>query len=95
MFVTTSIPAFWKRWLTSKSVTPAWGVSHLPRLCLPVAQQPKFVRRCLTTQALLPLLKQVDWEQLPLTLDEKKGCWRTTPLAAYVGAVLVIVELHP
>jgi len=41
---------------------------------------------------LLPLLQLLDWEQLPTTLSGKRSGWRTTPLAAYVGAFLVKLD---
>ena len=83
-----SIPTFWKRWLSTQPHLP----SHLPRLLLAREYQPRFVRYCSVTQSLLPLLQQVDWEQLPTTVDSKRTDWRTVPLAAYVGAFLVKLD---
>ena len=83
-----SIPTFWKRWLSTQPHLP----SHLPRLLLAREYQPRFVRHCSVTQSLLPLLQQVDWEQLPTTVDGKRTGWRTMPLAAYMGAFLVKLD---
>jgi hypothetical protein len=40
------------------------------------------------------LLQLLDWEQLPTTLAQRRTGWRTVPLAAYVGAFLVKLELQ-
>lgn len=88
MSIQISIPTFWKRWLVSQPHLPA----HLPRLLLNKSCQPRFVRHCQVTQSLLPLLQQVDWEQLPTSLAGKRTGWRTIPLATYVGAYLVKLE---
>lgn len=88
MSIYHSIPLFWKRWLDSQPHLP----SHLPRLVLTEHRQPRFVRRCQVTQSILPRFQLLDWEQLPTTLDGKRSGWRTTPLAAYVGAFLVKLD---
>jgi hypothetical protein len=83
-----SIPTFWQRWRLEYPRLP----SHLPRLLLNQRYQPPFVRRCQTTQSATALLHLLDWEQLPTTLAGKRTDWRTTPLAAYVGAYLVKLD---
>jgi hypothetical protein len=88
MSIPISIPAFWKRWLANQPHLP----THLPRLLLTQQCRPRFVRRCQVTESVIPLLQLLDWEQLPTTLAGKKTGWRTTPLAAYVGAFLVKLE---
>lgn len=88
MSLPISIPTFWKRWLRKQPHLPP----HLPRLLLKTECQPRFVRQCQMTQSLLPLLQQVDWEQLPTSLTSRRTGWRTIPLAAYVGAFLVKLD---
>ena len=66
--------------------------SYLPRLVLAERYQPGFVRRCQVTQSLLPLLRQLVWEQLPATLTMQARGERSVPLAAYVGAYLVRLQ---
>lgn len=88
MSVPFSISAFWKRRGANQPTLPI----HLPRLLLKEAFQPRFVRRCPVTQSLLPALQLLDWEQLPTTLAHRRTGWRTTPLAAYVGAFLVKLD---
>lgn len=83
-----NIPAVWKRWRKSDPHLPA----HLPRLLLAPHHQPRFVRQCLVTQSIIPLLALVDWEQLPTTLTNKRTGWRTIPLAAYVGTFLLKLD---
>ena len=83
-----NIPLFWKRWFKNNPHSP----THLPRLLLDPRLQSRFVRQCQVTQALMPLLQFVDWEQLPTTVTNKRTGWRTIPLAAYVGAFLVKLE---
>lgn len=83
-----SIPFFWKRWRSRQAHLP----SHLPRLLLNQQRQPRFVRRCATTQSLLPWLRLLDWEQLPTSLASGRTGWRTVPLCAYVGAFLVKLD---
>ncbi len=75
-------------WLYGKPRLPA----HLPRLVLHPRHQPRFVRKCATTQHLLPLLQLLDWEQLPTTLAWRCSGERTVPVAAYIGAYLVKLE---
>lgn len=83
-----SIPVFLRRWLPEPPNPP----SHLPRLLLPPQRQPRFVRRCQVTQSVIPLLRRLDWEQLPTTFAARRMGWRTIPLAAYIGAYLVKLE---
>jgi len=54
--------------------------------------RPRFVRQCQVTQSITPLLTLLDWEQLPTTLSNQRTGWRTTPLAAYIGAFLIKLE---
>jgi hypothetical protein len=68
-----SIPTFWQRWHPEHPRLP----SHLPRLLLNQRYQPRFVRRCQTTQSATALLPLLDWEQLPTTLAGKRTDWRT------------------
>jgi len=88
MTIYASIPPFWKRWLSGHPHLP----THLPRLLLAARHQPRFVRRCPVTQSLIPLLTQLEWEQLPTSVAGKRTEWRLTPLAAYVGAYLLKLE---
>lgn len=88
MSVHFNIPSYWQRWLSRQPHLP----SHLPRLLLTRHCQPRFVRRCLLTQSLLPKLQLLDWEQLPTSLDGKRSGCRTIPLAAYVAAYLVKLD---
>ena len=81
-------PALWQRRRWGHTHLPA----HLPPLLLRRQYQPRFVRRCQTTQSSISLLPLLDWEQLPTTLTGKRTGWRTTPLAAYVGTYLVKLE---
>lgn len=81
-------PALWQRRRLRHMHLP----THLPPLLLRRQYQPRFVRRCRTTQSVTALLPLLDWEQLPTTLTGKRTGWRTTPLAAYVGAYLVKLE---
>lgn len=83
-----TIPIEWQRWLHNKPVLPA----HLPRLVLHERFQPRYVRNCEVTQQLLPLLRHIEWEQLPTTLTWRCSGERTVPLAAYIGAYLVKAE---
>ncbi|MCZ7672147.1 MAG: hypothetical protein M5U34_35990 [Chloroflexi bacterium] len=83
-----SIPTFWQRGRPEHSRLP----SHLPRLLLNQRYQPRFVRRCQTTQSTTALLHLLDWDQLPTTLAGKRTDWRTTPVATYVGAYLVKLD---
>lgn len=87
MSIHFSIPRFRKR-----SPAHVHLPQHLPRLLLAHRYQPSFVRRCAVTQALLPRLRLLDWEQLPMTLTHRRTGWRTVPLAAYVGAFLVKLD---
>jgi len=61
-------------------------------LVLAAQHQPRFVRRCPVTQSIIPLLAQLEWELLPTTLASKRTEWRTTPLAAYIGAYVVKLD---
>lgn len=83
-----TIPIDWQRWLQSHPHLP----SHLPRLVLHPRFQPAYVRRCETTQELLPLLQLLDWEELPTTLSWRCSGERTVPLAAYIGSYLIKIE---
>ena len=86
--ITLEIPQWWQSWLKKEPHLP----THLPRLVLADRYQPKYVRECAVTQELLPLLRQIDWEQLPTTFAWGCGKERFVPIAAYVGAYLVKVE---
>ena len=89
MSVQFSIPTeILPRWLQKSPHLPA----HLPRLVLADRYHPHYVRRCQTTQQLLPLLRLVDWEQLPATLTWRSRGECTVPLAAYIGAYLLKLE---
>lgn len=92
MTIQFTIPAgltqWWESWSSHYPNLP----SHLPRLTLADRFQPKYVRRCVVTQQLLPLLRQLDWEQLPATLSWRSSGEYTVPLAAYAGAYLVKLE---
>ena len=88
MNINFNTPPFWHRWQRHHACLP----SHLPRFLLHPRYQPRFVRCCPTTQAATKLLYLLDWEQLPTTLSHNRTDWRTTPLAAYVGAYLVKLE---
>ncbi len=79
---------FWFPCKPPESILP----SHLPRLLLAERYQPRFVRECAVTQALIPKLQLLDWEQLPTTLSMQYSGERTIPLAAYVGAYLVELD---
>ena len=83
-----NISTIWTRWQKPAPTLP----HHLPRLLLADRFQPKYVRRCQTTQTVAALLRRLDWEQLPTTLQCQRTGWRTVPLAAYVGAYLVKLE---
>ena len=83
----TSPASLWKRW-RRPPVLPA----HLPRLLLPTAHQPRFVRRCQLTQRLCQPLRYLDWTQLPRSLRMHRQGEREVPLAAYVGAYLVKLQ---
>ena len=88
MTIQFTIPTQLQGWLQTPPSLP----SHLPRLILADRFQPKYVKRCEVTQQLLPLLRQLDWEQLPATLTWRSSGERTVPLAAYIGAYLVKQE---
>ncbi len=85
---TISIP-FFRKHDSSKST---YLLHPLPRLILAEQEHPRFVQQCEVSQSLFPLLKQLDWTQLPTTLASKRTGWRTIPIAAYVGAFLVKLE---
>jgi len=80
-------------WPLLRAATEKMLPSHLPRLLLAERYQPRFVRCCEVTQALIPKLQLLDWEQLPTTLAMQHSGERTIPLAAYVGAYLVKLDL--
>lgn len=86
--ISVEIPQRWTSWMKTPPELPP----HLPRLVLADCYQPKYVQRCEVTQQLLPLLRQVDWEQLPTALSWRTQGERLVPLAAYVGAYLVKLE---
>lgn len=86
--ITLEIPQWWHSWLKNEPHLP----THLPRLVLADRYQPKYVRECAVTQQLLPLLRQVDWEQLPTQITWRYSGERTVPIAAYIGAYLVKLE---
>ena len=88
MNIHITIPSGWQRWFQKEPQLP----THLPRLLLAERYQPRFVRQCRVTQALIPTLALLDWEQLPITLTNKRTGWRTVPLSAYVGAFLVKLD---
>lgn len=77
----------WKWWGRRAHLPP-----HLPKLVLADRYQPRYVRRCGVTQEACRLLRQLDWEQLPLSLSLNRQGERTIPLAAYVGAYLFKVD---
>ena len=87
LYHTPTYRFWWPRIAVEKTLP-----SHLPRLLLAKRYQPRFVRNCQVTQALLPLLQLLDWEQLPTTLAMQYSGERTVPLAAYVGAYLVKLD---
>lgn len=64
---------------------------HLPRLLW--SKQPRFVRRCQPTQALIRRLRWLDWEQLPTSVGLAHQGQQLVSVAAYVGAYLVKLEL--
>ena len=74
----------WRPWINPAKTLPM----HLPRLLLAERYQPRFVRRCEVTQALMPLLQLLDWEQLPTTLAMQHSGERTVPIAAYLGRAI-------
>lgn len=86
--ISLEIPKWWQKWLDTQPHLPP----HLPRLVLADRYQPNYVQRCEVTQQLLPLLRQVDWEQLPTTMSWRDNGERTVPLCAYVGAYLVKLD---
>jgi len=86
--ITLDIREWWQSLLKNEPHLP----NHLPRLVLADRYQPKYVRECAVTQQLLPLLRQVNWEQLPTTLSWRCGGERTVPMAAYIGAYLIKLE---
>lgn len=86
--ISLEISQWWHRWMQNHPHLP----SHRPRLVLADRFQPTYVKHCEVTQQLLPLLRQVDWEQLPTTLTWRCAGERTVPLAAYIGAYLVKLE---
>lgn len=78
----------WRPWIKPERTLPM----HLPRLLLAKRYQPRFVRRCEVTQAVMRQLQLLDWEQLPTTLAMQHSGERTVPIAAYVGAYLVKLD---
>lgn len=88
MNIHITIPSSWQRWFKKEPSLP----THLPRLLLAKQFQPRFVQQCPVTQALIPKLALLDWEQLPTTLTNKRTGWRTIPISAYVGAFLVKLD---
>ena len=88
MNIQFTTPQWWQRWLAKNPHLPP----HLPRLVLHPRFYPNYVRQCEVTQELLPLLQQIDWEQLPATLTWRSSGERTVPLAAYIGAYLIKLE---
>lgn len=65
---------------------------HSPRLCLPVYQHPRFVRRCAVTQHIIHLFKPLQWDAIPPSLANRRTGYQAIPLSAYVGAFLVKIE---
>lgn len=86
--ISLEIPKWWQSWLKNQPHLPP----YLPRLVLADRYQPNYVQRCEVTQQLLPLLRHVDWEQLPTTVSWRDNGGRTIPLCAYVGAYFVKLE---
>lgn len=73
---------------------PKPSPAHLPRFLQQPACQPRFVRRCVTTQQLSRLLRLLEWRQLPRSLRMHRQGEREIPLAAYISAYLVKLELQ-
>lgn len=82
-----NIPIIWRGWKRQPELP-----SHLPRLVLADSYQPNYVRNCFVTQRLLPLLKLLEWEQLPTNLTWQSRGERKVPLAAYIGSYLVQIQ---
>ncbi|HEY7615796.1 MAG TPA: hypothetical protein VH744_03260, partial [Terriglobales bacterium] len=80
----------WWSWMAREPIL----APHLPRLLLAGRHQPRWVRRCPVTQAFIPQLRLLDWEQLPTSLAMQHSGERTVPLAAYVGAYLLKLDQH-
>lgn len=82
------VSQWWPSWLANQPHLP----SYLPRLVLADQYQPRYVQRCEVTQQLLPLLRQLDWEELPTRLSWGSRGECTIPLASYIGAYVVKFE---
>lgn len=84
----TNNSPFWSSFRFNQPALPL----HLPRLVLADRCQPRYVRHCPLTQRTIAQLRLLDWQQLPVTLADRKQGERLVPLAAYVGAFLVRLE---
>lgn len=82
--------SFWTYFRQGHIPLPA----HLPRLVLADRFQPRYVRRCPVTQRFISLFRLLDWESLPATLADRKQGERLVPLAAYIAAYLVRLDLQ-
>lgn len=86
--ISLEISRWWQKWLQRRPTLPP----HLPRLMLADRYHPKYVQQCAVTQQLLPLLRNLDWTQVPTTCTWQSRGERTVPIAAYLGAYLVKLE---
>jgi len=80
----------WRKRVSAEKTLP----SHLPRLVLKDNHQPNYVNQCPTAQRYIKLLRFLEWEQLPATLSHQRTGERTVPLAAYIGAYLLKLDLE-